>query len=112
MSITSSVIGVCSDISYSSTVSPFDPLVNMHDAVTRKWHPEQAITTEEAVEAYTINPAFASHEENRKGSIEPGKLADLVVLSEDILSGSLEKMLSAKALYTIVGGRVVYECKQ
>ena len=90
-------------------VSPFDPLVNMHDAVTRTWHPEQAITVEEALAAYTLNPAFASREEKRKGVIETGKFADLVVLSEDILNDSPESLLSAKVLYTIAGGKIVYQ---
>ncbi|MBV9156046.1 MAG: amidohydrolase, partial [Acidobacteriaceae bacterium] len=93
-------------------VSPFDPIVNIHDAITRKWHPEQALTVEEAIRAYTLNPAFASHEESRKGSIEAGKLADLVVLSEDILSVPPEKILSAKVLYTILGGKIVYQSAQ
>jgi predicted amidohydrolase YtcJ len=73
----------------------YNPLENMYMAVTRQdlhgkpaggFHPEQRITIDEAIRAYTINPAWASHEENLKGSITVGKLADLVVLSKDIRS--------------------------
>lgn len=95
-----------------------NPLQNMYMAVTRKpiearteaaFHPEQAMTIEEAIQAYTINPAFASHEEAIKGSISPGKLADLVVLSNDIVSASPERLLTTEVIYTFLGGRIVYQ---
>jgi predicted amidohydrolase YtcJ len=99
----------------------YDPLLNMYMAVTRHrlpdaarrkpvttFHPEQALTIEQAIAAYTINPAFSSHEEAIKGSIAPGKLGDLVVLSDDILTGPPDKLLDAKVDYTILGGRIVY----
>jgi predicted amidohydrolase YtcJ len=98
-------------------IAPFDPLRNMYYAITRRdisatsaipWHPEQQLTIQEAIEAYTKNPAYASHEEAVKGTIARGKLADLVVLSKDILSGSPEQLLSTKVVYTILGGKVIY----
>jgi len=99
-------------------VAPFDPLENIYYAVTRvpvaggvPWHPEQALTIPEAIEAYTANPAYASHEENVKGTITPGKLADLVVVSKDILhASSPEELRSAKVTLTMLGGRIVYQC--
>src|SRR5206468_2057890 len=60
--------------------TPLAPLENIALAVMRGWHPEQRLTVEEALIAYTVNPAFASYEEDRKGTITEGKLADLVVL--------------------------------
>jgi predicted amidohydrolase YtcJ len=97
--------------------SPYNPLENMYYAITRQnaeglpsggWHPEQCMTLKEAVAAYTINPAFASHEENIKGSITAGKLADLVVLSEDIFAAKPAELLRTKVTMTMLGGKVVY----
>lgn len=100
------------------TVAPLNPLTGIYAAVTRRttdganpngWFPEQKITVQEAIECYTINNAYAAYEENEKGSISLGKLADFVVLSEDILSvdpGRIEKM---SVEMTVVGGKVVYE---
>ena len=73
------------------------------------WHPEQALTMDEAIAAYTINPAWSSREEAIKGSITPGKLADLVVLSRDIRKLPPKALLDTRVLYTILGGRIVYE---
>lgn len=98
-------------------VSPINPLENMYSAISRKdakgepaggWHPEQCITLKEAIEAYTINPAYASHEEEVKGSLQAGKLADLVVLSNDILAGPPEQLLTTHVLLTMLGGSVTY----
>ncbi|MDB6167448.1 MAG: amidohydrolase [Verrucomicrobia bacterium] len=100
-----------------TAISPFDPLKNIYSAITRKdpahpdgpaFHPEQCLTIEEAIEAYTINPAYASREENRKGSITAGKLADLVVLSRDILTSKPEEILRTRVVCTIFDGKVVY----
>jgi len=100
-----------------SHVAQIDPLRNMYAAVTRKgddgeqsvpFHPDQAITVDEALLAYTANPAYSSHEEDVKGSITPGKLADLVVLSEDIRAGGPEVLLRATVEQTYLGGRLVY----
>jgi predicted amidohydrolase YtcJ len=96
-------------------VSPFNPLDNIYYAITRNyrsgkpWHPEQCMTLQEAIVAYTANPAFASREEKLKGTITPGKLADLVVLSKDILTIPLDELRSTEVLYTILGGKFVYE---
>lgn len=98
----------------------FAPLENLFSVVTRKypmsatgaaWHPEQCLTIQEAIQAYTLNPAYASHEENLKGTITEGKLADLVVLSQDILSLPPDELLKTRVDCTIVGGRVVYTAK-
>ncbi len=94
------------------------PLPGIYAAVARArmdgsprggWHPEEALTVEEAVWAYTMGGAYASHEEDRKGSITPGKVADLVVLSHDIFAGPPRRILEAKVDMTIFDGQVVYE---
>ncbi len=100
------------------TVAPINPLLGIYAAVTRRtldeknpdgWIPEQKITVEEAIRCYTINNAFASFQENDKGTIEEGKFADFVVLSDDILSIDPVKIKDVKVLMTVVGGKVVYE---
>lgn len=73
------------------------------------WYPEESISVEEAVHAYTVGAAFAAGEEMVKGSITPGKLADLVVLSKDIFTSEPEAILETKIDATIVDGRVVFE---
>jgi predicted amidohydrolase YtcJ len=102
-----------------SHVAEIDPLRNMYAAVTRKaredgepFHPEQAITVDEALLAYTANPAYSSHEEDVKGTITPGKLADLVVLSEDVRTGEPEVLLRARVEQTYLGGRLVYDVRE
>jgi predicted amidohydrolase YtcJ len=99
-------------------VLPLDPLVNIYYAVTRRplgataheaWRPEQALTVEEALRAYTVNPAWSSREEAIKGSITAGKLADLVVLSQDVLRIEPAAIPSTTVLYTIFNGRIVYQ---
>ncbi len=96
---------------------PLAPLENIQIAVTRTgpdgkpaggWHPEERLTVAEAIAAYTINPAYASYEEDRKGSIKEGKLADLVVLSRDILALPPEAVGTAEVDLTILGGKVIY----
>ena len=97
-------------------VSPYNPLENMYYAVTRMdkkgfpaggWHPEQRLTVAQAIKAYTLNPAWAAHEEKIKGSISPGKLADMVVLSKDILAVAPAEMLNTEVERTIMGGKVL-----
>jgi hypothetical protein len=99
------------------TVAPLDPLLGISAAVTRKtidgknpggWYPEQRITVEEAVRAYTVSSAYAEFAEKLKGSIEVGKLADLVVLSQDIFSVNPDSIPQTKVVYTIVGGKIVF----
>jgi hypothetical protein len=100
------------------TVAPLNPLLGIYAAVTRRtldsanpdgWFPEQKISVEEAVEAYTINNAYAAFEENEKGSITPGKFADLVVLSDDILSIDPVKIENATVHMTVLGGKIIYQ---
>ena len=101
-------------------VAPMKPLLGIYAAVTRRpldgsrpngWVPEQKITVAESVRAYTMGSAYASFEENRKGSLEPGKLADFVVLSDDIFHIDPPKIWDTKVDLTVVGGKVVYERK-
>lgn len=101
-------------------VAPMEPLMGIYAAVTRRtldgknphgWVPEQKITVAEAIRAYTIGSAYASFDEELKGSIEPGKLADLVVLSEDILQIDPVRIAQTKVLTTIFDGRVIYQRK-
>lgn len=101
-------------------VAPPHPLEGIYAAVTRRtldgknpegWIPEQKLSVEEALRAYTIEAAYASFEENRKGSLSVGKLADLVVLDKDITTIAPEQIQTAQVLTTLVGGKVVYEKK-
>jgi predicted amidohydrolase YtcJ len=99
-------------------VAPLNPLLTLYAAVTRAtldgknpngWFPEQKLTIAEAVEAYTMGSAYAEFQENEKGSITPGKLADMVLLSDDIFSIPPEKIRDVKVLKTIVGGKVIWD---
>jgi predicted amidohydrolase YtcJ len=100
------------------TVAPINPLLGIYAAVTRRtldgknpggWFPEQKISVAEAIECYTINNAYASFEENIKGSTTKGKLADFVVLSDDILMVKPEEIQNLQVEMTVLGGRVVYK---
>jgi hypothetical protein len=75
----------------------------------RVWGPRQKITVEEALRACTLNGAYASFEEHEKGSLEPGKLADLVVLGRNPLTEEPASLISIPVERTMVGGRWVYE---
>ncbi|MEO5579617.1 MAG: amidohydrolase [Gemmatimonadaceae bacterium] len=101
-------------------VAPPAPLEGIYAAVTRRtlddknpagWVPAQKIGVEDALRAYTINGAYASFEEDTKGSIERGKLADLVVIGGDLSTIAPEMIRKAKILMTIVGGRIVHEVR-
>ena len=102
-------------------VAPLNPIWTVYAAVTRStldgknpngWFPDQKLTVAEAIEAYTMGSAYAEFQENVKGSITPGKLADMVVLSDDIFSIDPAKIRDVKVLKTIVGGKVVWGEKQ
>ena len=102
------------------TVAPLDPLLGIYAATTRRtidganpngWYPEQKISVKEAIECYTINNAYAAFEEDVKGSISIGKLADFVVLSDDILSIDPVKIEQTKVEMTVLGGEIIYEKK-
>jgi len=73
------------------------------------WFPEQKLTVAEAVEAYTMGSAYAEFQEKEKGSISKGKLADMVLLSEDIFSIPPERIRDVRVLKTFVGGRLVFD---
>jgi predicted amidohydrolase YtcJ len=97
-------------------VAPMSPIMGIYGAATRRtldgkhpdgWVPEQKITVAEAVRAYTMGAAYASFEETIKGSIEPGKLADFVVLSDDIFAIDPAKIADTKAVMTMFDGRFV-----
>jgi len=89
-------------------VDPINPLLGMYAAVAREAFPEERITVDDALRLYTINGAYASFEENVKGSIEAGKLADLIVLSHDPRTVPPSKIKEIRVETTIMGGRVVY----
>jgi predicted amidohydrolase YtcJ len=103
-------------------VAPINPLLGIDAAVNRRtldgkhpsgWFPEQRISVAEAIEAYTLTSAYAAFQEKELGTLEPGKLADLVVLSRDILDPSeRDNIARTEVLMTVVGGRVVYEKKE
>ena len=90
---------------------PLAPIENIALAVDRTWHAEQRLTVSEAIAAYTTGPAYASYEEDRKGSITAGKLADLVVLSRDILSTPPDELRTAEVDLTVFGGMVIHRRK-
>ena len=102
-------------------VESFDPLAGIHAAATRRrsdgspgpegWHPEQRISVEDAVRAYTLGAAYASGEERERGSITPGKLADLVVLSQDIFVVPAMSILETEVEATVFDGQFVY-CRE
>jgi predicted amidohydrolase YtcJ len=102
------------------TVAPLDPLPAIKAAVTRQtldgghpggWNPEQKITVEEAVRAYTMGSAFAEFAEDFKGSISVGKLADLVILDRDVFAIDPSQIDEARVSLTMVDGKVVYEAE-
>jgi predicted amidohydrolase YtcJ len=96
-------------------VEDVDPLLSFHAAVSRRladgsvFFGEQRMTREEALRSYTIDAARAAFEEHSKGSLTPGKLADIVVLSHDILTIPEEQIPDAQVVQTIVGGKIVYD---
>ncbi len=101
-------------------VAPLEPIKGIYAAVTRNtrdgknpdgWVPEEKISVADAISAYTINSAFAAFEENDKGSLEPGKLADMVVLSDDILSINPEEIKNVNVVMTVFDGKIIYEQK-
>ncbi len=102
-------------------VAPLNPMLGLYAAVTRAtldgknpngWFPEQKLTVAEAVEAYTMGSAYAEFQETEKGSIAPGKLADLVIVNDDIFKIDPVKIRDVKVLMTIVGGKTVWEAEE
>ena len=99
-------------------VAPLDPLLTVYAAVTRAtldgknpngWFPEQKLSVAEAIEAYAMGSAYAEFQENEKGSITSGKLADMVLLSDDLFSIAPDKIRDVRILKTFVGGKVVFD---
>ena len=97
-------------------VEDVDPIASYYASVTRKrsdsgmaFFPEQSMTRVEALKSYTLSNAYAAFEEKDKGSLETGKLADVTVLSKNLLTCSDEEILQAKVMYTIIGGKVKYQ---
>jgi len=99
-------------------VAPLSPILGIYAAVTRAtldgkhpdgWFPEQRLTVEEALRAYTMGSAYAAFQEVEKGSIAPGKLGDIVVLSDNLFTIPAAQIKEARVVITIVGGRIVYQ---
>jgi len=96
-------------------VEDVDPIASFHATVSRKlkdgsvFYRGQTMSREEALKSYTLNTAYAAFEENVKGSLTPGKLADIVVLSKDIMSVPADEIPSTQVVYTIVGGKIMFK---
>jgi predicted amidohydrolase YtcJ len=97
------------------SINPYNPFLGMWTTITRqpRWteepfHPEQDITREQAIRLYTINNAYLTFEEDRKGSVEPGKLADLIILDRDILRCPVDEIPEIEVEETFLGGRSIY----
>src|SRR5205814_10311394 len=95
-----------------------EPMIEFYAADARKdmrgfsgegWHPEEKVTREQALKMFTIWPAYAAFEESLRGSIEAGKLADVTLLSADIMKIPEMEILRTECLMTVIGGEIVYE---
>ena len=101
-------------LSYGSDGMPIGPLVGIYAAVTRKgvdgkvYGPEESLTVQEAIKAYTWGPAYQNFDEKERGSLEVGKVADMVVLSEDILTVDPERIKDLRVEQTIIAGQLLY----
>jgi predicted amidohydrolase YtcJ len=100
------------------TVAPINPLSGIYAAVTRRtldgnnpegWFPEQKVALEEAIKGYTLNAAFAEFAEHLKGSLEVGKLADVVILDQNLFEISPEKILDTRVIMTVCDGNIIYK---
>jgi predicted amidohydrolase YtcJ len=98
-------------------VESLNPMEGIYSAVSRKsisdkagnaWLPDESLSVEQAVEFYTLGSAYASFEEDIKGSLQKGKLADIVVLSKDLFNIPEEEILNTQVVYTILGGKIIY----
>ncbi len=102
-------------VAISSDILPIGPMVGLYAAVTRKgmsgqvYGPDEIITIEEAIRAYTLTGAYLNFEEDVKGSLEPGKFADMIVLSDDILTIDPEHIMDIEVEQTYINGKLVYE---
>jgi predicted amidohydrolase YtcJ len=108
-------LGVTVSNGTDAPVEDPNPIPNFYATVTRKtkngsvFFGDQKMSRAEALKSYTLNPAYAAFEEHEKGSLTPGKLADIVVLSKDIMTVPEEEIPSARVVRTIVAGKSVYE---
>ena len=112
-------LGVVVSFGTDFAVEPLNPFRGLYAAVARRfedgsgpaegWQPQEKISIEKAIRAYTLGSAYAEFEERRKGTLAPGKFADLVILSQDITAVSPAEILQTEVLLTMVGGSVVYE---
>ena len=101
-------------------VEPINPIASFYASVTRKtlkgqpeggYEPDQKMTREEALRSYTLDAAYGAFEENQKGSIRTGKLADFTIFDRDIISVPEDQLLQTRVTMTILGGKVVYELR-
>jgi predicted amidohydrolase YtcJ len=102
-------------------VERVNPFHGLSAAVTRQdrngqppggWYPEEKMTRDEALRSYTIWPAYAAFEENLKGSIEAGKLADFIVIDRDYMACSESEIKDIRVIETVIGGKTVYPMRQ
>jgi predicted amidohydrolase YtcJ len=97
--------------------NPWSPWLGIWTAVTRQTErggvlvADECLTREQAIRLYTINNAYLNHEEKEKGSLEVGKVGDLIVIDRDVLTCPAKEILTTKVLATVVGGKVVFERK-
>ena len=108
-------MGAKAELAPAVVIPRIDPISSYYAAVSRmmvngkRFYPEHRMTREEALQTYTINNAYAAFEEDIKGSLTPGKYADIVVLSQDLLTVEEDKIPSTTVDFTIVGGVVKYK---
>jgi predicted amidohydrolase YtcJ len=102
-------------VSYGSDSMPYGPLVGIHSAVTRKsvdgrvYGPGERVSLQEAIRGYTLETAYMTFDDKHRGSLEVGKLADMVVLSEDIFSVDADRIKDIGVEQTIIGGQVIHK---
>ena len=110
-------MGIHQSMGTDSPVEDMDPIANIYSAVTRKsisnpelppWHPEESLTLDEAIDFYTKASAYAAGDEDRKGMIKKGYLADMTVLDRDIYAVPTEEIKDIKVTMTVVGGEITY----
>ncbi len=102
-------------MAFGSDIMPIGPMVGLYAAVTRKgvsgkvYGPDERVSMRDAIRMYTRSGAYLTHEEGTKGTLEPGRLADVIVLDHDLLTVPAAKILTTRVDLTILGGKVVYE---
>jgi len=105
-------------MAFSADVLPIGPLVGLYGALTRKgmsgkvWGPDERVSIQDAIRAYTVNSAYINFDEAIKGTLAPGKLADMVVFADDLLTIDPNRLKDARIDMTIVGGTVLYERRE